>query len=52
MQAGGIGESQEEIILNPAPPSEQAGWSPPFSPDLSEYAHVFTAAMNLTALEK
>lgn len=47
---GGIGESKEEIVLNHTPPSEQAGWSPPFSPDLCKSIQVFTAAVNLTAL--
>lgn len=47
---GGIGEAKEEIVLSHTLPSEQAGCSPPFSPDLSKYTQVFTAAMNLTAL--
>lgn len=49
---GGIGESKEGIVLNQTPPSEQAGQSPPFSPDLSKYTQAFTAAVNLTALVK
>lgn len=43
-----IGESKEDITLNHTAPSQQGGCSPPFSPDLSEHAQVFTAAVNLT----